>query len=116
MDRMPKPVDWTRWRTWIIGSSAAAFVVIATLIALNISGLVPSGVTIALAILFSVPPPVIAVGVVVAMRRRIAAARYRLCLRCHYPLDPNQPQGWCSECGDAYELSDVERKWRSGGS
>ncbi len=115
MDRMPKPVDWRRWRTWINWSSAAAFVVIATLLGLNMYGLVPSSVTIALAILFSVPPTVIAVSVVVAMRRRIAAARYRLCLRCHYPLDPNEQHGRCPECGDAYELSEVERKWRSGG-
>ncbi len=114
MDRMPKPVDWPRWRTWIIWSSAAALVVIATLFALNKYGLVPSSVTIALAILFSVPPVVVTGGVVVAMKRRIAAARYRLCLRCYYPLDPNEQRGRCSECGDAYELSDVERKWRSG--
>ncbi len=114
MDRMPKPVDWPRWREWIIWSSAAALVVVATLLTLNMYGLVPSSVTIALAILFSVPPTVIAVGVVVAMRRRIAAARYRLCLGCHYPLDPNEKEGRCPECGDAYELSDVERQWRSG--
>ncbi len=114
MDRMPKPVDWPRWRTWVVWSSAAALVVIATLFALNMYGLVPSSVTIALAILFSVPPIVTAVSVVVAMRRRIAAAGYRLCLRCHYPLDPNEEQGRCPECGDAYDLSDVERKWREG--
>ncbi len=114
MDRMPKPVDWPRWRTYIVWSSAAALVVIATLLALNMYGLVPSSVTIAVAILLSVPPIVITVSVVVAMRRRIAAAGYRLCLRCYYPLDPNEPQGRCPECGDAYELSDVERKWRSG--
>ncbi len=98
----------------MIWSTAAALVVIATLLALNMYGLVSSSVTIALAILFSVPPVVIAVSVVVAMRRRIAAARYRLCLRCYYPLDPNEQQGRCPECGDAYELSDVERQWRSG--
>ena len=114
MDRMPKPVEWPLWRAWIIWSSAASLMAVATLLGLNIYGLLPSSATIALAILFSVPPTAIAIGVVLVMRRRIAAARHRLCLRCHYPLDPNSQHGRCPECGDAYELSDVERKWREG--
>ncbi len=97
----------------MIWSCAGALLVIGTLLALNMYGLIPSGVTIVLAILFSIPPTVITIGVSLTMRRRIAAARYRLCRRCHYPLDPNKQQGRCTECGDAYELSDVERKWRS---
>ena len=77
-------------------------------------GLAPRSLTVTLAILFSVPPVAIAIGVVLVMRRRIVAARHRLCLRCQYPLDPNSQRGRCPECGDAYELSDVERKWREG--
>ena len=116
MDRMPKPIDWPRWQSWIIWSSGFALVAIAAALLLNMYGIVPGALAIPLAILLTVPPVAIAVGVVVAMQRRIAAARYRLCLRCHYPLDPSEPQGRCSECGDAYELSEVERKWRAGRS
>ena len=73
--RMAKPVERPRGRTWIISSSAASLVAIATLFGLNMSGLLPSIATIALAILFSVLSTAIAIGVVLVMRRRIAAAR-----------------------------------------
>jgi len=45
------------------------------------------------------------------LRKRAAAADWRLCLACVYPLADDE--GVCPECGRAYTIDGLKKDWLS---